>query len=693
MERKQSAPAPSTADGKKGRRHRHNALEPELRLVDINTKEEIDTDTLTISRYETLTSADYHIGILPPTRIPASLAQRGYLSTLGSGFSAIGSGIGTVGSGLYTGVETVGQGMIDVTMYAPRRLGATRMFSTTESIRSGTTAPEKPGSAKERNYLTGWLPGFGSSAAQGDDEVKDVAQSLGMKIFVFSPYDCIVAVKRNLADRLQWLLTKNRYQQAWDLLDEHPEAVGTSSDASEASSPPTPSKASSIAHSSTMTGTIAAQPKQQATLAEFFADSGSVTSSTKDKTKKKFSAAEKEKRRIGELWLKQLVGDKNWSEAGEVASKVLNTSTRWEHWVWIFIKNAKFDEISPHVPTLDLIPPLPSLVFEIILGHYVSVSRQRFKELLDQWPSDIFEISSIITPIEDQLKSDDTLLGSDDWRILQECLAKLLLADGNYVGALKCYIRLQDADTALTLIKEHHLIEAVADDIPSFVQLRVSAKQLKSAQEDELYDLASEPIRLLVDEAENGVVGPAEVLEQLEYAHLPIFVHFYLRALWHGEGTRQVKSAPRVGHSAAIESITADSGKLLVEQFADTAVELFAIYDRNLLSDFLHISTAYSFDKAVKICEQKHYVLELVYLLSKTGEMKKALFLIIDELNDVSKAIEFAKEQDDKDLWDDFLEYSMSRPRFISGLLAEVGMAVDPITLIKRIPPAWRFRG
>jgi vacuolar protein sorting-associated protein 41 len=269
----------------------------------------------------------------------------------------------------------------------------------------------------------------------------------------------------------------------------------------------------------------------------------------------------------------------------------------------------------------------------------------------------------------------------------------LCLADGHYEGALKCYIRLQDADTALTLIKEHHLIETIADDIPSFVQLRVSGEQLKSAPTDELNELASEPIKLLVDEAETGVVEPDEVVRQLESASLTQFLFFYLRALWRGEGTKQVSSAPRVGHSAAIDTLAADSGKALVERFADSTVDLFAEYDRDLLNDFLHTSTAYTFDKAVKICEQRQYVPELVYLLSKTGQMKKALFLIIDEMHDVSKAIDFAKEQDDKDLWDDFLEYSMSRPRFISGLLAEVGMAIDPITLIKRVPPGLEIEG
>ena len=177
--------------------------------------------------------------------------------------------------------------------------------------------------------------------------------------------------------------------------------------------------------------------------------------------------------------MKQLTTSRQWTEAGEVAGKVLNTSTRWEHWAWIFIKNNKFDEISPHIPTLDLTPPLPSLVFEIILGHYLSTDRQQFKKLLDLWPSDLFEISSITTAVEDQLRSDDTKYDSEDWRVLQECLAKLFLADGRYDEALKCYIRLHDADTALSLIKEHHLIEAIAQRCP---KLRSAAGHRRAAQ-------------------------------------------------------------------------------------------------------------------------------------------------------------------------------------------------------------------
>jgi hypothetical protein len=83
----------------------------------------------------------------------------------------------------------------------------------------------------------------------------------------------------------------------------------------------------------------------------------------------------------------------------------------------------------------------------------------------------------------------------------------------------------------------------------------------------------------------------------------------------------------------------------------------------------------------------------LVYLYSKTGQTKRALYLIIDRLADVSQAISFAKEQNDSDLWDDLLDYSMDKPRFIRGLLEEVGTAINPITLVRRIPEGLEIEG
>ena len=664
----------SNRPARKGRHHRQSALEPELRLIDLATKEEVSADTLNISRYEGLSASDYHLGVLPPITVATELTQQG-------AFGAIGSGIGTIGSGIYTGVEAVGQGVWDATMYPTRTIGANRLFSSGGSIRSAKTGNEKSSSAKVSGYLTSWIPGFGSASK----EIPEAATALGMKIFICSPYDCIVAVKRNLTDRLQWLIKMERYQQAWELLDNHPEAVGVAPSSDE-SAPATPSKASS-------TATGPSQMLASSGLAEFFADTTSISS---QKIARDFnSAAEKEKRRIGELWLQQLMAANDWHSAGEVAGKVLGTTSRWDHWIWVFIRNNKFDHITPYIPTFQLTPPLPSLIYEIILGHYVTWDRCRFKELLDLWPSDLFDIGSITTAIEDQTKNDSAPIGSEDWRILQECLAKLFIAGGRFGDALRSYINLQDADAALALIEEHHLLSAVADDLLGLILLRISSEQLQTSSNNELKELSSEPIKLLVDESITGVIQPENVVDQLEDSSHSIFLFFYLRALWRGAGRAApaTTSRHRFGHASAKTNLAVDEGKSLVERVTDLAVQLFADYDREILKEFLHTSTAYKFDKAVQVCEHHHFVPELVYLLSKTGQTKKALFLIIDELKDVVQAITFAKEQDDDDLWEDLLEYSMSRPKFISGLLAEVGTAIDPIKLVKRIPSGLEIEG
>jgi hypothetical protein len=58
---------------------------------------------------------------------------------------------------------------------------------------------------------------------------------------------------------------------------------------------------------------------------------------------------------------------------------------------------------------------------------------------------------------------------------------------------------------------------------------------------------------------------------------------------------------------------------------------------------------------------------EMVYILSRLGNTKEALALIIEELEDVPQAIEFIKNSHDSSLWADLVERSLKSPRFIAG--------------------------
>ncbi|KKK21843.1 hypothetical protein ARAM_002893 [Aspergillus rambellii] len=619
-----------------GARRRPQGLEPELRIIDIESKEELSADTLSVNRHQSLTSSDYHLCVLPPWKMNVPVSQRGAL-------------------------ETLGTGLWDATMYPAR------LFSSAASIRSTASSGDKASSRAPSTFASRRLPPHEPLSK----EVQEVAESTGAKIFVHSPYDCVVALRRSLSDHLAWLNDHGRYDEAWRLLDEHPEAAGPISEGGDSMS--------------------ITQGGRAQSLVDLFADDMSSVTAT---DRGSISAAELEKRRIGELWIEQLCGGGKWQEAAGVCAKAINTTPRWEHWAWLFIKKDKFDEISAVLPT-DIHPPLSSTIYQAILEHYITEDRQKFSGFIDSWPFDLFDVEDLTATVEEQLEPKTVAPDTNDWQVLTRCLAKLYLAGGHYSEALRCYIRLQDADTAMALIKDHRLLDALSDDIPAFIMIRVSKEQMKSAPISELEEVTAEPIKLLVSEAHTGIVPPAIVIEQLQTANKSLFLFFYLRALWRGEFLPHGAEKPRRGRSTrdAASKLAADEGKALIDRFADTAAELFAEYDRPLLMEFLQTSISYSFDKAVAICEQRHFTQELIYLLSKTGQTKRALNLILSDLKDVSQAISFAKSQDDPDLWEDLVDYSMDKPRFIHGLLVEAGTSIDPIKLVRRIPSGLEIEG
>ncbi|RKO91885.1 hypothetical protein BDK51DRAFT_34954 [Blyttiomyces helicus] len=68
-------------------------------------------------------------------------------------------------------------------------------------------------------------------------------------------------------------------------------------------------------------------------------------------------------------------------------------------------------------------------------------------------------------------------------------------------------------------------------------------------------------------------------------------------------------------------------------------------FDCPRLIDFLRSSTYCSFSNAHEVCEIFDMVPEIVFLLGKMGDSRKALMLSIERLRDVKRAIYFAKEQ------------------------------------------------
>ncbi|VDC00011.1 unnamed protein product, partial [Peniophora sp. CBMAI 1063] len=366
---------------------------------------------------------------------------------------------------------------------------------------------------------------------------------------------------------------------------------------------------------------------------------------------------------IGQRYIEHLVAEGAFAKAAKLCPKVCGRDTkRWEDWIFVFAQKHHLQDVIPYVPT-DA-PRLDHLVYEMILAHFLANDRTQLQRTIREWPTEIYDVSAVIYAIQSELdrapsssrpvspSSGSSRSGAQT--ILMECLAELYTANRQPGKALPFFLRLRRPNV-FDLIREHNLFTDVQDQALLLVEFDAELRE-KREREGEGVKGRGQAIELLVDHTYS--IPIPRVMKQLESR--PYFLFLYLDAL-----------------SEKDPQLTAD--------FADTQVKLYAEYAPERLVDFLRVSSQYNLEQAYKICTERDLVPEMVFLLGRMGNNKQALYLIIDRLGDVTRAIDFAKEQSDDDLWEDLLKYSETRPPFIRGLLENVGAEIDPVRLIRRI--------
>lgn len=114
-------------------------------------------------------------------------------------------------------------------------------------------------------------------------------------------------------------------------------------------------------------------------------------------------------------------------------------------------------------------------------------------------------------------------------------------------------------------------------------------------------------------------------------------------------------------------------------------VGLYADFSPDKLMSFLKSSDHYPIQEALEACEIRGLTPERIFILARMGSTRQALHLITRELADIHRAVDFCKDYDDVDLWNDLIEYSIDKPYFVNVLLHNIGTHVDPTILIQRI--------
>ncbi|OMJ27940.1 Vacuolar protein sorting-associated protein 41-like protein [Smittium culicis] len=359
---------------------------------------------------------------------------------------------------------------------------------------------------------------------------------------------------------------------------------------------------------------------------------------------------------IGQGYADSLISSNDYEDASHVVFFTLNRirthfddgnydqiklDQLWEFWAYKLASKGHLLSIADYIPT-DLIG-INEAIYELILSQLLDKNVPEFCKTIERWPTNIYSISSIEMAVLDKLeKLNRDSFGSSKNSIysLRLSLAKLLDRTGKIGKAIEHYLmvgyegiidRIENEnliyfvrDKALLIMQHDELSNQFTKDNNSN---HISFKTTDARELDNGNQLAG--VSLLVNNV--TAIPPTVVVPQL--VENPYYIYIYLHAL-------------------------RNSDRHLCDQFADIQVELYAEYNPSELLGFLRSSTLYSLGKANQICESRGLVPETIYLLGRMGDFRRALMMILYELKDVDYAIRFAKEQNDKDLWDDLINIS-----------------------------------
>ncbi|KAG7887589.1 hypothetical protein KL936_004286 [Ogataea polymorpha] len=370
---------------------------------------------------------------------------------------------------------------------------------------------------------------------------------------------------------------------------------------------------------------------------------------------------------IAERHMEKLVAEERWQQAGEFLDEMLalagdeepeyvqRVACCWNKWIARFSDAGHTDLLVDRVPCVPVGDHLvSSRHYNLILEQLVE--RQEFSKVLslvEKWDHSIFDAETLRDRLAEELEETGELEAS-----VRRLIVDLSIELDEMEKCIDHLIWLKDPDT-MQFLDEHHLLLSNINQLPAIVTLSAAGRPLTAE------NLAT-AVAILVKNSHE--ILPRQIVDALDAAGLDYVSFLYLDAL-------------------------AANDKLLVKDFEDEMVKLYASFNRDHLQQFLSRHYNYSVEKAISVCEEKKCVSELVYLLSKVGENRKALKLIVDELRDPEKAILFVSESDDRELWDFLLDYSMDRPAFIQTLVVAAGDLIDPLPVISRIPRGVEITG
>ncbi|CAI4058079.1 hypothetical protein SKDZ_04G3050 [Saccharomyces kudriavzevii ZP591] len=380
----------------------------------------------------------------------------------------------------------------------------------------------------------------------------------------------------------------------------------------------------------------------------------------------KYVIGSEERFGIGLTFLNNLVAKKDWStlinhlniifeetlnsfdsNSYDATNKVLQ---EWADTIEVLIKSGKIIEIAPLIPKK---PALKKSVYDDVLHHFLANDMiNKFHEYINKWDLKLFSVDNFEEELETKIETanEPVATHSDgEFHITYRTeLVHLYLKENKYTKAIPHLLKAKDL-RALTIIKVQNLLPQYLDQIVNIILLPYRGKisNISKLSIFEIQTIFNKPIDLLF---ENRHTIPIDRIYR-------IFEHDCPR------------SFNKILFCYLMKFLDNDDSFML-NPYENQLIELYSEYDQQSLLPFLQKHNNYNVETAIEVCSSKPGLYnELIYLWGKIGETKKALSLIIDELQNPQLAIDFVKNWGDSDLWEFMINYSLDKPNFTKAIL------------------------
>ncbi|CAN3374575.1 hypothetical protein DIURU_001026 [Diutina rugosa] len=342
---------------------------------------------------------------------------------------------------------------------------------------------------------------------------------------------------------------------------------------------------------------------------------------------------------------------------------------QWEEWSSIAIKTNHYEELTQVIPTTPKLA-IRQEVYTKIMSHWMHEDDvTTFLTLLNMWDHNLYDIHVVISELEEILEDKES-------PELRQGLVQLYVWSQQPEKAVSHLIK-NRSDQLIEFICNNHIIEQNFDYIPKMLSFKFdNPDALHTVPVDEIETKLAPVMNMLVNYRHE--INPARFVQYFNSINLSVLTFVYLLEL------------------QSVDEYTAS-------KFGNDMVKMLVEFRRSLLLPFLTKHDAnYDLDFALKLCEQAGYVEEQVYLLGKVGNSKQAMHLIISDLNDPKMALDFAKQQQDRECWNLLLTASVDerdggRPSFIKALIEgaddQTREYYDPLDILKRMPASISVQG